>query len=268
MPGYNYASQIGGYGSPKFAPQLPNTLMGSKSSMGGGLLGTAANVGLAAATGGGSAVLSGVLNLIPTIFQSIIGGRQMREANRIEAQNPRPTAEIAPSINKLSDYAYGQTLNQDIPGGEMYRNEIKGATSAGMTAASELGSGAEAYGMLGQMVGREQNAFGDLAKQTAQQVQGAKGDYMNSLESKAQEENRVWNWNKADPYLRAAQIAAQLRDSGTKNLFSGVSNAAGAGAEMASPDFNSSILMGGRKGGTPEPSLDEVMNMINQMRNK
>jgi hypothetical protein len=91
---------------------------------------------------------------------------------------------------------------------------------------------------------------------------------MNSLQAKAQEENRVWDWNKADPYLQAARVASQLRDSGTKNLYSGVSNAAGAGAEMASPDFNSSLLMGGRKGNTQEPSLDEVMNILSQIKNK
>jgi hypothetical protein len=78
----------------------------------------------------------------------------------------------------------------------MYRGEIKGATAAGMRAASELGSGAEAYGALGQMVGREQNAFSDLAKTTAQQVAGYQSDYMNTLPLKAQEENRVWDWNK------------------------------------------------------------------------
>lgn len=249
---------------PSFAPQQSNTLMGTNNPM-QGVAGGAISAGLNALTGGGSGVLSGVLNLIPSIFQSIIGGRQLSQANKIEANNIRPNAEIAPSVNKLVNYSYGQTVGQDIPGGEMARNEIKGATASGMRAASELGSGAEAYGMLGQLVGREQNAFSDIAKMTAQQVQGAKGQYMDALGMKAQEENRVWDWNKAEPYLEAARIAQQLRDSGTRNLYSGVSNAAGAGAEWAAPDFNSSLLRGKEVGGgSQDIPWDEVNKVLSQ----
>jgi hypothetical protein len=152
----------------------------------------------------------------------------------------------------------------------MYRNEIKGATAAGMRAASELGSGAEAYGMLGQLVGREQNSFGDLAKLTAQQVQGAKGDYMGALGTKAQEENRVWDWNKAQPYLQAAQIAQQLRDSGLKNQSSALKNVFGSGAEYVSSmnqDFNSSLTWGKNNKGAGNPDATNVAELIQGLLN-
>ena len=117
------------------------------------------------------------------------------------------------------------------------------------------------------MVGREQGAFSDLAKQTAQQVAGYKGDYMNALGSKAQEENRVWDWNKAQPYLQAAQIASQLRDSGTKNLYSGGANVFGSMAETTSPDLNSSLLNGpGGKGYNGDISMEELMKAINTIK--
>lgn len=193
-----------------------------------------------------SMIVSQALNIIPSIFQGIVGITQMNKAKKIERENPRPEATIAESINKLVSYAYGQTLNQDIAGGELARGEIKGATSAGMRAASELGSGAEAYGMLGQLVGREQNAFSDLARSTAEQVQNNKGAYMDTLNVKAGEENRVWNWNKAQPYMQAAQTASALRDSGMKNISSGVKNVFGASAEYMNPDITSSLL--GNKG--------------------
>lgn len=229
----------------------------------------AARVGLGIATGGTSEIIGQILNIIPSIFQGITGARQLSQARRIERENPRPEAEIAPSINKLVDYSYGRTLAQDIPGGEMYRGEIKGATAAGMRAASELGSGAEAYGMLGQLVGREQNAFGDLAKTTAQQVAGYQGDYMNALGSKAQEENRVWDWNKASPYMMAAQVAQQLRDSGLKNVSSGVKNVFGSAAEYVSPDFNTSLLYGTGNnaygGAKPTFTPEDVANLIKSM---
>lgn len=213
--------------------------------------------------------LATLVSSIPAIAQGIFGGFQLSKAKRIEAQYPRPEAEIAPSIDKLTGYAYGQTLAQDIPGGEMYRGEIKGATAAGMRAASELGSGAEAYGMLGQLVGREQGAFGDLAKLTAGRVAGKEDVYMNTLLSKAEEEKRVWDWNKAQPYLRAAQIASQLRESGMQNIFKGGAKAFGAGAEAISPDFNSSILFGkGNTGGAGTYSMEDIMSAIQSLTGK
>jgi hypothetical protein len=241
----------------------------TKNNLAGGpdVAGLASRAALGVATGGTSEIVSQVLNLIPSIFQGIIGGSQLSKANKIEAQNPRPTAEIAPSINKMVDYAYGQTLDQDVPGGAMYRGEIKGATAAGMKAASELGSGSEAYGMLGQLVGREQNQFGDLAKLTAERVAGKESAYMNTLGEKASEENRVWDWNKAQPYLMAAKVAAELRDSGMKNIYSGGANALGAGAEWASPDFNSSVLWGSNNRGSGSGiPMDELMKALNTMK--
>jgi len=242
-----------------------NSLYGTNA--GNNVIGGAAKAGLGALTGGWGNIISQVLNIVPSIFQGITGASQLRKAGRIEAQNPRPEAGIAPSISKLVDYSYGRTLAQDIPGGEMYRGEIKGATAAGMRAASELGSGSEAYGALGQMVGREQNAFSDLAKNTAQQVAGYQGDYMNTLESKAQEENRVWDWNKAQPYEQAAAIARQLRESGLQNVNSGMKNIFGAAAEATSPDFNSSLLYGNsRKGSQGNISMDELMQVIKSIK--
>lgn len=255
--------------SPTLAPAPSNNLAGTNNiAANPGFASMLARLGIGAATGGTSEIISQVLNLIPSIFQGITGASQLKKAQRIEDQNPRPEATIAPSIDKMVNYSYGQTLNQDVPGGEMYRNEIKGATAAGMNAASQLGSGSEAYGMLGNLVGKEQNSIGDLAKMTAQQVQGNKGEYLNALGTKAQEENRVWDWNKAQPYLQAAQIAAMLRDSGMKNINAGGKNVFGSGAEYASSmnqnqDFNSSLTWGkNNKGNTGGYNSDEAVKII------
>lgn len=210
------------------------------------------------------ALIANLVNAVPSIFQGIVGGKQLMDAKQIESQNKRPTAEVAPSIQDLVGYSKGLTLSQDIPGGTIARDEIKAATAAGMRAASELGSGAEAYGMLGNLVGREQNQFSELAKLTAQQVAGYQGDYMNALGQKANEENRVWEWNKAQPYLMAAATARELRDSGLKNINSGLKNVFGTTAETIAPDFNSQILMGNSKGTNDNISWDEVKKYLDE----
>jgi hypothetical protein len=227
----------------------------------------AARGGMAAATGGASGIISQLLNIIPSIFQGITGRNQLKQASQIEAQNPRPEAVIAPSIEKATNFAYGKTLASDIPGGEMYRNEIKGATAAGMRQASELSEGSEAYGMFRQLVGREQNALGDMAKTTAQQVAGYDANYQEALMNKANEENRIWQWNEGDKYLSAAAIAQQLRDSGLRNVNSGMKNVFGSTAEYINPDFNSSLLYGNNNKGTKgEYSIEDVTRVVNSLK--
>ena len=212
--------------------------------------------------------IAALLNVVPSIFQGIVGGSQLSKANKLERQNVRPDAEMAPSIDELVNFAKGRTMAQDIPGGEIARNEIKGATAAGMRAASEMGPGAEAYGMMGQLVGREQNQFSELAKLTAQQVAGYGGDYMNTLGIKADEEKRMWNWDKADPYLMAADTARGLRDSGMRNISAGVGNIFGSAAETVSPDFNSSLLMGGGGKSGSSFSSAQVKAMLDEIYKK
>ena len=235
----------------------------------GGTAETAARAGLGVATGGTSEIIAQVLNLIPSIFQGITGLSQMRQARDIEAQNLRPEAVVAPSVDKLVNYSYGRTLATDIPGGTIARNEIKGATAAGLRAATERGEGSEAFGFMGELVGREQNAFSDFAGKTAREISGYQGDYMNALGVRANEENRVWDWNKGDPYLQAAAIAQQLRDSGLKNINSGVKNVFGSSAEALASrnqDFNSSLLYGkGNSGTSGKYTMDDIMAAIKSL---
>jgi hypothetical protein len=198
--------------------------------------------------GSGGGILAAVISAIPAIYQIIQGASDKRKAKKIEEQNPRPTATIMDSINQLVNFNYGRMQAQDIPGGEMYRNEIKGATASGIRAASQLGKGSEAFGALGQMVSGEQRNFAEMGKLTAQQVYGAGGDYANSLLTKANAEQGAWDWNTGNKYLQAAQMASQLRGAGSVNMFSGASNLAGVGAEYASPGFNSALYGYGGSG--------------------
>ena len=193
--------------------------------------------------------ISLALASIPSLIKGIFGGFQLNKANKIESQNPRPTAEVAPAINQMVNYNQGLAQAQDIPGGEMARNQIGGATSAGINAASKLSSGAEGIGAVGKMVQSGQQAQEGLAQQTAQYVSANQGKYANSLQELGQEQNRVWDWNKAQPYQQAAQMASQLRNSGMQNIMGGVSNLFGGAAAATTPDFNSALASGGGYGG-------------------
>jgi hypothetical protein len=198
-------------------------------------------------------LISQIIGSIPSSFQMFYGGSQLNEAKKLEGQTVRPTAQIAPSVDRLASYMYGKTLAQDIPGGEIARNEIKGATAAGMRVASEMGSGSEAYGMLGQLVGREQDAFSGLAKETLGMGMDYDKLFAEALRVKADEENRVWQWNKVQPYMQAIDRINWLRSSGTQNQFSGAQGLSDSASQYM--DYMGASQSGGG-GGTSYSDAD------------
>ena len=207
-----------------------------------------------------------IMNIIPSIFQMHAGNVQMGQANALEDQYKRPTYTEPKSISDLVNYSRGLSMANDIPGGDLYRNQIQGATAAGMTAAKELGSGAEAYGALGKLVSGENSSFRSLAEKTASYVSGNQSKYMGALGQEAGYQDKAWQWNEADPYLMAAKKAAQLRDSGLKNQYAGLGNLAGTGAEYMSNSMPMNSLYG-RTFNPMSPQQGNSGNLIQQLMN-
>jgi len=182
------------------------------------------------------ATIAALIGAATSAIQGITGGFQLNKARQLERQYPRPTATVAKSIQDLQGYAYSRALDQDIPGGDIYRDEIRGATSAGLSAASKLGSGAEAYGALDRLVLGQQKNFAQMAAKAAEQRYAAQGTYMDVLKGPVyEEERRVDYWNKEMPYLQAAQAALNLKNSGSQNIMAGVKNIAGSVSGLLSP---------------------------------
>ena len=211
-----------------------------------------------------AALIQGILDAAGGVGQTVTGWWQLEEAKKLEKDYPRPTAEIAPSIGTMANYLYGKSQSQDIAGGDIARNEIKGATAAGIRAASELGSGAEAYGALSKMVGSEQNAFSQLAGKTAEQNLDWGKMYAQALQAKAGEENRIWEWNKAAPYLQAANLAAQYRSTGTQNLIGGVLGGGQNAVQSFDTAFSDSNSQGSSGGSMDTEAFNSYLNSLNK----
>jgi hypothetical protein len=209
-----------------------------------------------------------LLTMVPSLVKGIFGMSQMNKANQIENQNPRPNEQVTPAITQMMGLLKGQSMATDIPGGENARNQIGGATAAGVNAASNMSSGAEGIGAANQMVATGQNAQAGLAGQAQQYVAGKQSEYTNAMgQYLAPEQRRVESWNKEQPYLQAMQTARELRTAGPQNMFGGVSGMFGAGAAAAAPDFysmlNSGKTYGGTKGGGV--TLDDLMKEIQSL---
>lgn len=107
--------------------------------------------------------IAALIGAATSAIQGIAGAKQRKKADELEAQYPRPTATTSQSIKDLKGYAYGRMLDQDIPGGDIYRNQIAGATASGVRAASQMASGAEAYGALDRLVLGQQKQYSQMA---------------------------------------------------------------------------------------------------------
>ena len=178
------------------------------------------------AAAGGAALLG----MIPSIIQSIQSKKMMKQADQLEQQFVRPDYEIAPSVTGMVDYSRGLTHRGDMPGGQMMRNQMGEATSAGITAMKELGTGAEAYGGISQLVRGEQEGLREQQIDLAELNQRGEAQYLQSLGIQAGEEKAKWEWEEADPYIMAAQKAAMLRKSGIEGRMDAFSDMAGVGS--------------------------------------
>ena len=205
--------------------------------------------------------IAALIGAATSAIQGISGANQRKQAAELESQYPRPEATMSPWVKRQMEYAYGKTFDQDVPGGERTRNQIKGAGSAGMRAASELGSGAEAFGFLGQVVGGQQGAFANQGKAIAERVAGAENNFMASLDAGNQEWQRMDYWNNQLPYLQATEAARTLRETGGQNMMSSARNIAGVTTAAIAPDMYSAV--NGRGSGSGNSQFtDEQLNQI------
>jgi len=213
--------------------------------------------------------IAALIGAATSAVQGIWGAFQEKKADKLEEQYPRPKATTSQSIKDLQGYAYARQLDQDIPGGEIYRNEIAGATASGLRAASQLGSGAEAYGLLDKLVLGQQKNYTQMAAQAAQQRYQAQGQYMDVLQGPVyQEERRVDYWNKEMPYLQAAQAAQALRESGGQNVMAAVKNIGGVATATQNTDILSSLLGKGTGGSAvSEKDLADIIAQITKKQN-
>jgi hypothetical protein len=155
--------------------------------------------------------------------QGAVGIWELLQAKKLEKQYPRPTAEVDPAILDALRYAYARTLDQDIPGGDIYRNQVMGTVSEGLKAATRSNRGAEAFGSLAQMVqGGIKGGETEILKLIQQNQKGAGKNYLDILTGPVYQENRRVNyWEKEMPYLQAAQLAQQYSSQGWPNIIGG-----------------------------------------------
>jgi len=176
-------------------------------------------------------------SIIPSLFKGGAGIWQRGQANRLERANPFPSnleKTIPESVLKATEVSKGLSNMGDLPGGQIYRNQIEKGTATGMAAAREAGPGA-ILEMLPKLIQGQQDTMADLNKSFAGFDFQGKREYANQLgvqgayESQAEDFKNNMYWDK---YMQAMGTASALRGAGMQNINTGVSDIGGSGANV------------------------------------
>ena len=158
------------------------------------------------------------------------GISQNLKANRLEKNNVLPVTKV--NSNILSNALQARQMAQIGLSSAQYNNQVQmqqNNLSNVLASASRSGSNIPVAGLLRQANQSNMN-LNALDAQTRQQNQRISYQQNSAL---ANEEQRVFNWNKAQPYLRTAQQVASMRNAGTQNIFGGLGTIANLGISGA-----------------------------------
>ena len=189
------------------------------------------------------AIVSGASKLLgaasPLGALGAIGGIAMGigqrfKAQKLEKKNIMPMQSTNENILKnvaLAEQMARGGLPQRVYNNQL--NQLNTGLNTGLRQASRMGglqninSTLRAYG----------SGVDSLNARDAQAQQQGQINLMGQRNNLAREEQKNFDWNKAQPYLRMSQRIADLRGAGTQNIFGGIgvlagqSNGGGSGEE-------------------------------------
>ena len=158
------------------------------------------------------------------IAGSLYGVSQLFKAKSLEKKNIMPMQSTNENILKnvaLAEQMARGGLPQRVYNNQL--NQLNTGLNTGLRQASRMG------GL--QNINSTLRAYGggvdSLNARDAQAQQQGQINLMGQRNNLAREEQRVFDWNKAQPYLRMSQRIADLRGAGTQNIFGGIGVLAG-----------------------------------------
>jgi hypothetical protein len=181
--------------------------------------------------------------------QMELGQGMIDEAQALSAAYERPELAInrmttPESINQMVELTK-QRQYSEMPGYSQAQNQIGQSSAQTLRALSEMGSGAETLGAVGDIYSQNLAANRDLAVSNTMFKDQAEKDYLNALGLLGQQENqnflfnteagmKEFDWNKAQPYANAQNKAAMLEAMGRSGQWEGLKTKMGSWAETFS----------------------------------
>lgn len=190
------------------------------------------------------------LSALPSLFQLGLGITQKIRGNDIMRGIERPTAVVPQAL--MESQRLGQNaMYGGMPGLNYMQNLISGNQAAATRAA--VGAGGGVSSRIGSILGAQaqaNEATAGLAAQDARYRQQQQLNLQNVLSQVAAEQNRMFQYNEADPYQALVEAARREQDAGNQNIPRSLSSLGGSVAsaltmgtprtpQMAQPDMMS-----------------------------
>lgn len=141
------------------------------------------------------------------------------KANRLEKNNIRPIAQV--NQNYLQNVGQAGLMAQTGLASRVYNNTLTGLNT-GLTAGLRQAGRSGGTGSIASILRGYGAGIDNLGAQDQQAQLQNQRTLMQQRGILAQDQQRVWQWNKANPYMETAQRVASLRNASSQNIFGGI----------------------------------------------
>lgn len=219
-------------------------------------------------------LISGGASLIGSGINYFKGKSQVDQANEIAKKNPFIAQRMPGEVTQATNLA-AQNYTNGMPGMQYAKQGITQNSGNAFAAASKgASSSGDILDSANKIQSNANTANQELAMQAASYKSNALGGYEAALNNQAGWEDKLYQNNQLQPYLRAANTAAALTGAGNINesnaIDSAVTGLMAAGQEFGNIKYGNQLsgqTMGQKKGlSNITPGWQaELMNPMNQM---
>lgn len=192
------------------------------------------------------------VSLAPTIFQSILGANQSKQAEDV-SPGARPKYEI-PSAEKASLDLTRMLAGSNAPGYNIAKADIEGAGANNLLTGIKFG-GAD----VAQTYKNQTDALSDLNAGNEAFRERQLNNLTNKLSEFAGYQDKAFDINKMQPYEYALNQSKELKDASNQNIYGALSDASSGVLELMKT-FNGGV---GATGKTANPTTQDFEAMTN-----
>jgi len=193
-----------------------------------------------------SAIAGGALNLGKSIVGMVQTARASKGINRLMAQ--QPTYKRPEEYETMLAMRQKMAAQGKLPGQAYMEENIGQAAATARGAAREGAISSTSYQKsVGDIFGKQMQAYQDLAMQSAQWQQQQKENLAQTYQQGAQYSDTEWEQNKLRPWEIGMQQYQSQKQAGAQNLFGGLEGMMGNLSSFAGTKYY-------------QKTIDELMN--------
>ena len=210
-------------------------------------------------------MVQAALAAIPAVMQMITAFNQRQDANAL-ADVKRPERSVPPAVQEMINRARILGTQTKAPGADVLENRLLSSTASGVNDINQAAtSSSSALSALSNLYGNQMGGMQDLSVRNQDYTQKMQEQLLGLLPQLGAEQNKNWEWNKADPYTQAKAAESALRYGSMMNLQGGAKNL--AGGITGAMDTNSLLeqlkkIQGGGNAGGNNALLEQIMKIL------